>query len=325
MTAVENVQANMNRLGALGQPFFFAFDFELSQAIFSDRPLEEKGFLFSFPLATNAPDIPKPKSGDIAYIKAFPEPIEQYAKKFEIAYAGLARGDSYLLNLTVATPIECNLSTLEIFQLADSPFRLWVPGRFVSFSPERFVRIQNRRISTCPMKGTIDAKIPEAEKRILDDHKETCEHATIVDLLRNDLSLNAEEVAVKRYRYVEAVVTKERTILQVSSEIEGLLPNGWQSKVGDIIVSMLPCGSCSGAPKESTVGIIQRAEDGPRGYYTGVFGYFDGRDLDSAVAIRFIEETPNGLRFRSGGGITNNSKMADEYQEMLDKIYLPFV
>ncbi|MDR1656289.1 MAG: aminodeoxychorismate synthase component I [Deltaproteobacteria bacterium] len=325
MTSVDSIRRKMNQLGSQGHPFFFAFDFELSEGLFSDHPFEEKDFFFSLSGQTNAPAKLQPDADGRAYIKTYPMTIDEYAEKFKIAYCGLARGDSYLLNLTGATPIECPLTLEEIFYLSDSPFRLWVPGRLVAFSPERFVKICDHRIVTCPMKGTIDASLPDAEGRILDDFKETCEHATIVDLLRNDLSLFAENVRVARYRYVESVVTRQRTILQVSSEIEGTLPRHWPDQIGDLIWSMLPCGSCSGAPKESTVRIIQKAEGQPRGYYTGVFGLFDGKDLDSAVLIRFIEQTPQGLKFRSGGGITANSRMEDEYQEMLDKIYLPFV
>ncbi|MFH1935941.1 MAG: chorismate-binding protein, partial [Bacteroidota bacterium] len=60
------------------------------------------------------------------------------------------------------------------------------------------------------------------------------------------------------------------------------------------------------------------------GYYTGVLGYFDGFDLDSGVMIRFMEQTPEGKVFKSGGGITSLSNADDEYQEMIDKVYVPF-
>jgi para-aminobenzoate synthetase component 1 len=93
--------------------------------------------------------------------------------------------------------------------------------------------------------------------------------------------------------------------------------------MGDIIFDMLPAGSCTGAPKKSTVDIIRRAEGENRGYYTGVFGYFDGSSLDSAVLIRFIEKENDSFFFRSGGGITARSNWKNEYQETLQKIYLP--
>ena len=88
---------------------------------------------------------------------------------------------------------------------------------------------------------------------------------------------------------------------------------------------MLPAGSISGAPKEKTVEIIQEVEGQPRGYYTGVFGIFDGASLDTAVMIRFIEQSDGEMFFRSGGGITTLSCADDEYQELLEKIYVPTV
>ena len=87
---------------------------------------------------------------------------------------------------------------------------------------------------------------------------------------------------------------------------------------------LLPAGSISGAPKEKTVQIIQQAEGEKRGYYTGIFGYFDGNNLESAVAIRYIEKNEQGeMLFRSGGGITSQSSLEEEYQEILEKVYVP--
>jgi para-aminobenzoate synthetase component 1 len=108
--------------------------------------------------------------------------------------------------------------------------------------------------------------------------------------------------------------------LQVSSEITGELPATYLSGLGDILFKMLPAGSVSGAPKQLTLAIIRQAEQEPRGYYTGVFGYFDGKELDSAVMIRFIEENNGKKYFRSGGGITVFSDPQKEYNEVIDKI-----
>jgi para-aminobenzoate synthetase component 1 len=317
------IRQAMNQLGAWGRPFLFAVDFELSEGLFSDHPFSEKKFFFSLWGRGNKPERAPEKNE--ARLDVFPVPFEAYAQKFEVVSAGLRRGDSYLTNLTVRTPIESSLSLEDIFLLSDSPYQLFLPGRFVCFSPERFVKIENRRIYACPMKGTIDASIPGAERKILSDFKESAEHATIVDLLRNDLGFWASEVEATRYRFIDLIRTRQRDILQVSSEISGLLPPDCQERLGDIIFSMLPAGSCSGAPKKSTVAIIQKAEGRPRGFYTGVFGLFDGQSLDSGVLIRFIEEENGRKFFRSGGGVTAYSVIEDEYREALDKIYLPFV
>lgn len=173
------------------------------------------------------------------------------------------------------------------------------------------------------MKGTIDADIPSADEVILADEKEKAEHITIVDLIRNDLSLVAEHVHVSKFRYIDKIKTSNKDLLQVSSEITGTLPDDWSSRLGDVLVSLLPAGSISGAPKKKTVEIIAAAEQEKRGYYTGVFGYFDGQSLDSGVMIRFIERDNNQLYYRSGGGITTQSDAKTEYQEAIDKVYVP--
>lgn len=100
------------------------------------------------------------------------------------------------------------------------------------------------------MKGTIDATLPEAEKRLLDSDKERQEHYTIVDLMRNDLATVAENVEVTRFRYVEKIQTQKGAILQTSSEISGDLADNWQARIGTMLATLLPAGSISGAPKE---------------------------------------------------------------------------
>jgi para-aminobenzoate synthetase component 1 len=86
---------------------------------------------------------------------------------------------------------------------------------------------------------------------------------------------------------------------------------------------LLPAGSVTGAPKEKTVQIIREAENDDRGFYTGIFGYFNGEILRTAVTIRYIEQTGNRMVFKSGGGITALSDPEQEYREMISKVYLP--
>lgn len=174
------------------------------------------------------------------------------------------------------------------------------------------------------MKGTIDASLPHADERLLNDPKETAEHATITDLIRNDLSRFAREVTVTRFRYLDKLHTHQGVLWQMSSEIRGRLPHDCHEQLGDLFFSMLPAGSISGAPKKKTVEIIREAENYRRGFYTGVMGYFDGMNLDSAVMIRFLEQGDNGvMAFKSGGGITFQSDAHNEYEEMKQKIYVP--
>jgi para-aminobenzoate synthetase component 1 len=109
----------------------------------------------------------------------------------------------------------------------------------------------------------------------------------------------------------------------MSSEISGDVKPEFQCKIGSLLQKILPAGSILGAPKPKTLEVILEAENYKRGFYTGVAGYFDGENLDSCVMIRFIQQNGENLTFRSGGGITHLSKLADEYQEMKNKIYVP--
>ena len=97
----------------------------------------------------------------------------------------------------------------------------------------------------------------------------------------------------------------------------------YHRQLGNLLVKLLPAGSVSGAPKPKTCAIIRHTEGEDRGFYTGVFGYFDGVNLDSGVMIRYIEQQHGTSFYRSGGGITTQSEAAKEYQELLDKIYVP--
>lgn len=328
------VRQAMNRHGMAGEPFLFGIDFEMKQGFFIDHPLENKEILFSIGEISNVGKdtalLSTPStmlSGfDGPQLRVFPMPFEEYRSRFAIAHAGLLRGDSYLLNLTLRTPISTNLSLEQIFCRSKAAYRICLPGRFVCFSPESFVRIEGSSIRSFPMKGTIDASLPEAEKQLMGNYKEQCEHYTIVDLIRNDLNRIAANVRVERFRYIEKVKSRQGEILQSSSEIRGTLPGNWNENVGDLIFGLLPAGSISGAPKSSTVRLIQKAEAMPRGFYTGVFGLFDGISLDSAVMIRYIEQDgENRMYFRSGGGLTINSQAEDEYREVIQKIYLPII
>lgn len=314
------VVREMNTLGAERVPFLFAFDYELRHALLVANPLQQDEVLFSVRGVTNRKTVLD--HPQIA-LQAFPIDYGRYAQGFDVIQHALLRGDSYLANYTVKTPIRMSASMLDVFNASRAPYCLYVPDQFVCFSPERFVHLRQGIISTYPMKGTIDASVPDAEQVILADAKETAEHVTVVDLLRNDIGMVSSRVEVSRFRFIDRIDTPQRSILQVSSEIQGVLHDDWRARLGDILWTLMPAGSICGAPKDSTVRAIAAAEQQPRGFYTGVFGYFDGDSLDSAVLIRFIEQEEDRLFFRSGGGITVNSSCRSEYDEVNQKIYIP--
>ena len=255
-------------------------------------------------------------------LNKFPVDYSLYKASFDQVMNHIRYGNSFLTNLTFPTKIETDLSLEQIFYLSKAPYKLLVKDQFVVFSPELFVKVRGRKISSFPMKGTIDASIPGAENILMNDPKEIAEHHTIVDLIRNDLSLVADHVKVEKFRYIDEVITRDKKLLQVSSEISGLLPENYHESIGNIISALLPAGSICGAPKKKTLEVIREVESGSRGYYTGIFGVFDGYNLDSTVMIRFIENMDGSMHYRSGGGITVYSDPEKEYREMIDKVYL---
>jgi para-aminobenzoate synthetase component I len=320
----EEVFELMNLHGSKLQPFLFGIDFEVKQGFFLDPTLAaDLGIYFNINGVGNNFES-EIKSELVNLVK---HPVDQigYNNAFEIVYRNLVEGNSYLTNLTFPTAIDLNITLPEIFARSKARYRLLFQDEFVVFSPEIFVQIENETIRSFPMKGTIDASLPDAENRILADVKETAEHNTIVDLIRNDLSMVATDVKVDRFRYIEKIETHEKTLLQVSSEISGKLIKNYNSEIGNIFRKLLPAGSISGAPKKKTLQIIREAEMYSRGFYTGVFGYFDGSKLDSGVMIRFIKKENEKLIFCSGGGITANSNPQKEYNELIDKVYVPFI
>lgn len=271
---------------------------------------------FSFnstPNANNAPHKPL----------FIPIKFEEYCQKFETVQEHIRCGNTYLLNLTQPTAIESAYSFKDIYTMAHAQYKLRVKDKFVCFSPEPFITIEGNTIHTYPMKGTIDASVPNAIEVILNDPKEFAEHTMIVDLLRNDLGIIAKEIRVEQFRYITTIDTGKKQLHQVSSHICGTLETDWRKHAGRIVCELLPAGSISGTPKQKTVQIIKEVEGYDRGYFTGIFGHFDGKNLYSAVTIRFIENNEGKLVYKSGGGITSDSDPYSEYQELIDKIYIP--
>lgn len=344
---VKQIWQRMDDCGRLTRPFFFALDFELAEGVVWEDPLEDgdgaskgvaAGLRFQVGPYGNLP----PEPTDFPPLPASDWRVEAgdptaYATAFAKVRAGLRRGDSFLLNLTGQTTVETTRTPWQLLLAARAPYKFYWPGRFICFSPETFVRIENDTIRTYPMKGTAPAGGPDAKARLMTDYKETCEHYTIVDLMRNDLSRVSAQVRVERFRYAERIETPAGGLWQTSSEISGRLAPDWRAYIGELFAALLPAGSVSGAPKAATMALIRAAERQPRGYYAGVFGYFDGRNLESAVAIRFMEiraekseeavaaAGPSVLRygFRSGGGVTIHSRCEDEYRELREKVVLP--
>lgn len=321
--------SELDQLSQEKVPFFFVIDFLMDNVlIFNEQDLLEKKVLVDFPNFKNTEE--KFFEPQKIHWKAFPKSKDEYKKGFEIVQEHLKRGDSYLVNYTCETPIETNLSLEGIFYQSKAKYKVLVPNFFTFFSPETFVEIADQKIYTHPMKGTIDASKENAIMLLKNDIKEKAEHYTVVDLLRNDLSMVADNVHLDEFQRVDFLQTRNKNLYAMSSEISGIVKPEFQFRIGSLLRKILPAGSVLGAPKPKTLEVILEAENYQRGFYTGIAGYFDGNNLDSCVIIRYIEnknflhlnEKPN-FAFKSGGGITHLSKLADEYQEMKNKIYVP--
>ncbi|MET7037280.1 aminodeoxychorismate synthase component I [Elizabethkingia miricola] len=315
--------SEMDKLSEKGEPFIFIIDF-LKQNIllFTEEELNKKpDILVHFQDYRNY--TPETSFNKKIHLQSFPETFESYKKGFDLVMENLQLGNSYLINYTRKTKIETNLTLQDIFYHSEAKYKICYKNDWVFFSPEVFVKIENQRISTFPMKGTIDADTPDAENILKNDPKEKAEHYTVVDLLRNDLSMVANNVKLVDFQRIDYLKTLKKNLYTMSSEIEGIIKPSFQNKIGSIMQKLLPAGSILGAPKDKTQEVILKSESYDRGFYTGVCGYFDGKDLDSGVMIRFIENEDNQFYFKSGGGITHQSDASAEYQEMINKIYVP--
>ncbi len=308
----------LSRLAGNGTPFLFYTDFKGEKLhLFPLDTLHEHDIEYHFETLQDSGHHP------VTALQKHPLPYASYEEKFDKVIEHIKAGDTYLLNLTQPTPITTSHTLKEIYRQAKAPFKLRVKDEFVCFTPERFISIEDNTIFAYPMKGTIDASIPDARKKILNDEKEMAEHVMVVDLLRNDLGIVANNIRVEQFRYIDKIAAGDKELLQVSSQISGRLSPNWKHDLGDILKALLPAGSISGTPKKRTMEIIDAVEGYERGYFTGVFGIFDGENLQSAVMIRFIEKKDGRLLYKSGGGITLDSDPSSEYQELLDKIYIP--
>jgi len=318
---LSEVIKTMNQWGQSKVPFLFIVDFEMQKPlILKLSEIDSREILYYLNGVTNVK--PSIASQNIK-IEKYPISLSDYEKKFTKVYSRLEYGDTFLTNLTIPTEIKLSHSLQDVFFQSRAKYKLFFRDQFIVFSPETFIQIKEGKIYSYPMKGTIDASIPHAQEKILADKKEIAEHVTIVDLIRNDISQVASDVKVLRFRYLDEVKTASKNLFQVSSVITGQLDQNYTNQLGDILVKLLPAGSVSGAPKLKTLEIIKEVETEERGYYTGVFGYYNGSELDSGVMIRFIEKKEEKYVYRSGGGITTQSVVELEYLEVIDKVYVP--
>jgi para-aminobenzoate synthetase component 1 len=237
-------------------------------------------------------------------------------------------GDVYQVNFTqrFAGVLPCAPWELwrRLRQLNPAPFAAWLNHpevQLVSASPERFLRLAGRRVSTRPIKGTRPrGTTPEQDlarrQELAESEKDRAELLMIVDLERNDLGRVAVPgtVRVPELFAIETHPTVFHQVAEVTAELEPGLD------VIDLLRASFPGGSITGAPKIRAMEIIDELEPCRRGPYTGALGWigFDG-DADLNIIIRTFACRHGHVWFQAGGGIVWDSDPEQEYAEMLDK------
>ncbi|WP_419893427.1 aminodeoxychorismate synthase component I [Oceanobacillus kimchii] len=251
---------------------------------------------------------------------------KNYLKHVSTIKNSIAQGDTYQVNYTVrlhSNDVVCDHDLYEKLskaQKANYSAHLQL-GRYniVSASPELFFQLKNGKILTKPMKGTMKrGKSIEEDirnKQLLSESiKDQAENLMIVDLLRNDISKIAKKgtVNVPKLFNIESYPTVFQMTSTVSAEIE--------ENVGiiDIFKALFPCGSITGAPKQSTMQIIQELENSPREVYCGSIGYITPNQealFNVAIRTALIDTEQNTMSYGVGGGITWDSDPEAEYLE----------
>ena len=254
----------------------------------------------------------------------------QYAEAFHQVQEYIKAGDCYQINLTQEFTTQAEgtlLSTAqEFWDLTQAPYSGYLRlenFELLSCSPELFINFEeHRKIVTKPIKGTMpryaDPILDEQSKQaLINSKKDQAENVMIVDLLRNDLSVYAKTGSVKTPKLFN--IESFNQVHHMVSEIEASLKE--DVNPFDVLMSALPGGSITGAPKIRAMQIIHELEDAPRGAYCGSMGYFDSMGMGSwNILIRSIQKFQNELSVWAGGGITIASDCDAEYQECFDKV-----
>jgi anthranilate/para-aminobenzoate synthase component I len=251
---------------------------------------------------------------------------EQYMLMVNECKAAIYRGDAYQLCLTNEYTVAGTWDAQDVYTRlrADNPSHhgalLSLGGvHLLSSSPEVFMRVDNRgRVSTMPIKGTrARGMTPDEDKRLAeelrDSAKEQAENLMIVDLMRNDLSRVGQLGTVTAENLLDVHTLPH--VHQLVSTVSAQLREGMTAI--DAIEATFPAGSMTGAPKIAAMKILSVLENGPRGVYSGAFGWF-GNDgaCELAMVIRSIVIDESGASIGTGGGITSDSDPVAELEEM---------
>ena len=254
----------------------------------------------------------------------------QYATAFQQVQDYIQAGDCYQINLTQEFTAKAEgllIDTAEAFwTLTDAPYSGYLKiddFELLSCSPELFIDFKTqRKIVTRPIKGTMPRysdpqQDEDSKQRLIHSQKDQAENVMIVDLLRNDLSVYAEIGSVKTPQLFK--IESFNQVHHMVSEVTATLKK--EINPLTVLMSALPGGSITGAPKIRAIHIIDELEGAARGAYCGSLGYFnfDGTGCWN-ILIRSIQKYQQDVSIWAGGGITIASDCEAEYQECFDKV-----
>jgi anthranilate synthase component 1 len=192
--------------------------------------------------------------------------------------------------------------------------------KLMGSSPESQLILQNGEAIVHPIAGTFkrsgdDATDKMMADKLLKDAKENAEHVMLVDLARNDLSRNCDDVAVAQYRQVQYY----SHVIHLVSEVRGRLRDGYNPF--ELLATTFPAGTLSGAPKFKAMELIDAYEPTSRSYYGGCIGFmgFDG-SCNHAIMIRSLLSRNNTLIYQAGAGVVAASQPESELQEVNNKL-----
>jgi para-aminobenzoate synthetase/4-amino-4-deoxychorismate lyase len=241
----------------------------------------------------------------------------------------ISEGITYEVNYTYPSEVHTGMNSLQLYETLlknqKTKYNAFIQNEYetlLSFSPELFFRIEGNKIITKPMKGTIHRGKSDEEDKcninfLYNDEKNRAENVMIVDLLRNDLSRISQAGSVNVEKLFE--IETHKTLHQMTSTISGLLRD--DVKLYDIFESIFPCGSITGAPKISTMRVIDELEPYERGIYCGAIGYISPEETVFSVPIRILTKEKNSDKYicNTGGAIVWHSDVDDEWEETLTK------
>lgn len=255
--------------------------------------------------------------------------FEEYTDAIGAIKEEIAAGNTYEVNYTCDFDVEYSGDELRLYdcllQKQKTPYNAFFKNDYetvLSFSPELFFTLENGHIITKPMKGTMPRGLDYEKDReniafLQNDIKNRAENVMIVDLLRNDLGRIAKTGSVRVTKLFE--IETHKTLHQMTSQIEADIEEG--TTLSEIFKAIFPCGSITGAPKISTMRIIDRLEKGKRNVYCGAIGFLSPRKTVFSVPIRILQRE-NGqetFKYRAGGAIVWDSDAKDEWDETVTK------